>query len=108
MGRWIVIEMDSEMQERAKKCMDVRCETENDLHDWLKMFLGLDVPRKPVCGGHDAPFDYVKAAYFEPGEDLVAWAPRSGGKTTLGAAVAPACLLDQPGAHGGGYWGSPT
>src|SRR5690349_2523615 len=33
---------------------------------WLEQFLGLRVPRKPMCAHHVAPFKYLERAYFEP------------------------------------------
>lgn len=85
----------------AKKAIQVGlqtvCETPRQLHLWLKHYLGLNVPRKSVCPGHSAPFDYVWRAYREPGEDLVVWAPRGGGKTRLGAAITLVELLHKPG-----------
>src|SRR5215208_1210301 len=92
-----MISIDSELQERMAKLLEVRLETPDDLHRWLKTNLGLNVPRKPVCGGHAAPFDYVQASYFEPAQDVVVWAPRGGGKTTLGAALTLLDLLHKPG-----------
>lgn len=65
--------------------------TRDDLHEWVRDYTELVVPREPVCPGHDAPFDYLRAAYFEPAEDLIVWAPRGGGKTRLAAV---ATLLD--------------
>ena len=55
------------------------------------------VPRVAVCEGHDAPFEYLKAAYFEPARDLVVWAPRGGGKTFLAAVATLLDLLHKPG-----------
>jgi hypothetical protein len=39
----------------------------------------------------------LRQAYFEPGRDLVVWAPRGGGKTRLGAAATLLDLLHKPG-----------
>ena len=73
------------------------CATEDALWGWVRWFLGLSVPRRAVCPGHDAPLEYLKAAYFEPASDLVVWAPRGGGKTRLGAAATLLDLLHKPG-----------
>jgi hypothetical protein len=53
--------------------------------------------KEGVCAGHCSPFEYLKAAYFEPGRDLVVWAPRGGGKTRLGAVATLLDLLHKPG-----------
>ena len=71
--------------------------TDDELHRWLIDHLELDVPRTPVCEKHQAPFDYVRAAFAEPARDLVVWAPRGGGKTRLAAAVTVLDLLYKPG-----------
>jgi len=63
---------------------------EATLHAWITAHTGLSVPRKAVCPHHNAPFDYISAAYLDEA-DMVVWAPRGGGKTTLGAL---ATLLD--------------
>ena len=70
---------------------------EDVLHKWMERWMGLNVPRKPVCPGHQAPWEYVRSAFFEPASDLVVWAPRGGGKTRLGAAITLLDLLFKPG-----------
>jgi hypothetical protein len=73
------------------------------LHDYVKTHLGLDVPDRAVCSGHDAPMDYLWHAYSadfaglpeavgaEDSADCIVWAGRGGGKTRLAAV---ATLLD--------------
>src|SRR4051812_8663442 len=85
-----VIVEDREQRDRG-------CVSADHLHKWVRTFCGLDVPRVAVCAGHDAPFEYLRLAYMEPGEDLVVWAPRAGGKTRLGAVVTLLELLHKPG-----------
>ena len=75
------------------------CRTPDALHAWVRLFTNLDVPRTPVCPGHDAPFDYLLHSYFEPTSDLVVWAPRGGGKTRLAAVATLLDLLHKPGAQ---------
>ncbi len=72
------------------------CETPDELHRWVRTFIGLNIPRMPVCAGHDAPFDYLCHAYFEPSRDVVVWAPRGGGKTRLAALATLLDLLHKP------------
>ena len=83
-------------QERGESFILQPCESDEWLHDWVKHFCGINVPRKAVCPGHDAPFEYLKRAYFEPTQDLVVWAPRGGGKTRLGAVATLALVLAAP------------
>ena len=66
------------------------------LAEWVRIFLGLRVPRKPICAHHIAPFEYLKRAYFEPASDQVVWASRGGGKTRLGAVATLLDLLHKP------------
>jgi hypothetical protein len=73
------------------------CDTPDQLWDWIQRHTGLRIPREPVCPGHQAPFDYLRHVYFEPGKDVVVWAPRGGGKTSLGAVATLLDLLHKPG-----------
>lgn len=66
------------------------------LHHWVVYFLDLDIPRRPVCPNHQAPFEYLKTAYFEPSADQIVWAPRGGGKTRLAAIATLLDLLHKP------------
>src|SRR3954453_3716003 len=65
--------------------------TRDALHNWLTLYVGLNVPRHAICPHHDPPFEYLARSYFEPASDLIVWAPRGGGKTRLAAV---ATLLD--------------
>lgn len=71
--------------------------TPDALHEWIVTHTGLRVPRRPVCACHQAPFDYIRTAYFEPARDQVIWAPRGGGKTSLAAVVTFLDLIHKPG-----------
>lgn len=73
------------------------CRNPDELHRWIRLFLGLNIPRDGVCENHDAPFEYVCRAYFEPADDLIVWAPRGGGKTRLAAVATLLDLLHKPG-----------
>ena len=81
----------------ARESLMKPCRTPGELHAWVSGALLMNVPRKGVCVGHVGPFEYLKRAYFEPGADLVVWAPRGGGKTRLGAAATLLDLLHKPG-----------
>jgi hypothetical protein len=73
------------------------CKTADELHAWIATYTGLHVPRRAVCCGHAAPFDYLRRSYFEPSVDQVVWAPRGGGKTSLAAVATLLDLLHKPG-----------
>jgi len=69
-----------------------------DLKNYVKVFLGIDVPDKRICCGHQSPMDYLWYAFreFKPepqaaNHDSIVWANRAGGKTELAAV---ATLLD--------------
>lgn len=71
-------------------------QTEDELDAWIRERLGLAIPRTSVCPHHDAPFKYIWAAYAQE-KDVVVWAPRGGGKTTLGAVATLLDLVHKPG-----------
>ena len=62
-------------QDQVRECLYQACVTPEQLKIWVEGYLGMKVPRESVCPGHDAPFEYLRRAYFEPGEDLIVWAP---------------------------------
>ena len=76
----------------------IRPQTRRDLKNYVKVFLGVDVPDKRICIDHQSPMDYLWHAFceskHEPGaanHDSIIWANRAGGKTELAAV---ATLLD--------------
>jgi hypothetical protein len=72
-------------------------EDADSLWDWVCAHTGLRVPKHAVCPHHQAPWNYLLSAYFEPASDLVVWAPRGGGKTRLAAVATLLDLLHKPG-----------
>jgi hypothetical protein len=79
----------------------VRPGTRGDLKNYLKVFLGIDVPDGRICEGHSSPMDYVWHGFSIDSSqpraagphtaDCIVWANRAGGKTELAAV---ATLLD--------------
>ena len=76
--------------------------TRRDLKNYVKVFLGLDIPDVRICPEHNSPMDYLWhsfAADFSgaatvrerSNADCIVWANRAGGKTELAAI---ATLLD--------------
>jgi hypothetical protein len=72
--------------------------TKDDLKNYIKVFLGIDVPDKRICPEHDSPLNYLWHSFNcdfsnprPPNADCVVWANRGGGKTDLAAV---ATLLD--------------
>lgn len=60
--------------------------TGQELWLFLAQRLALRLPWKTFTAGHSSPFAFVADAFLHPGQDVAAWASRSGGKT-LGASV---------------------
>ena len=79
----------------------VRPQTPNQLHEWLRCVLGVEVPRAPTEPGSSAPFDYLCHAFFEgaapESPDGVVWANRGGGKTFYAAVATLLDLAFKPG-----------
>jgi hypothetical protein len=77
--------------------------TRRDLKNYVKAFLGIDVPDKQICPDHHSPMDYLWHSYSRDLQretnrpsaiaigDCIVWANRAGGKTELAAV---ATLLD--------------
>jgi hypothetical protein len=72
--------------------------TKKDLKNYIKVFLGIDVPDRQICPEHNSPLDYLwhsfNCDFAQPNPangDCVVWANRGGGKTDLAAI---ATLLD--------------
>ena len=61
---------------------------DDDLHDYIRLVLGYDVPRYPFCDNHVAPFQFIADIFFGRcnGGAAVGFANRGGGKT-LGLAI---------------------
>ncbi|MHC4719760.1 MAG: phage terminase large subunit family protein [Planctomycetota bacterium] len=75
-----------------------RPESRGDLRKYVQVFLGIGVPEKRICPGHDSPMDYLWHCFSgdfcggrRENADAIVWANRSGGKTELAAI---ATLLD--------------
>jgi len=75
-----------------------RPQTKRDLKNYVKVFLGIDVPGKIICPDHQSPMDYLWHTFRESKQqpravnhDSIVWANRAGGKTELAAV---ATLLD--------------
>ncbi|HUW20315.1 MAG TPA: hypothetical protein VMW16_13535 [Sedimentisphaerales bacterium] len=69
-----------------------------DLQNYVKVFLGVDIPGKRICPDHANPMDYLWHSFSADfnteraaNADAIVWANRAGGKTQLAAV---ATLLD--------------
>ncbi len=68
-----------------------------ELHAWLRLMLGIDVPPVPRCCDHASPLDYLDHVFFERPGNAVVWANRGGGKTYYGAVATLLDMLFKPG-----------
>ena len=75
------------------------------LHFYILEFLGFDIPRKNFCKTHVSPFKFINDMYFELVRNSIAFANRTGGKTTntailnqLDMAFKPGCEIASAGA----------
>jgi len=81
-----------------ERLRSARPRTREDLKNYVKVFLGIDIPDKRICEGHNSPMDYLWHSFSadfaeekKANADAIIWANRTGGKTELAAA---ATLLD--------------
>lgn len=73
---------------------------DDELHWWIKTFLGMDIPRTAsgVCpDDHTAPFDFIADQFFERCSAAFGFANRNGGKTILVAVLNVLDMLFKPG-----------
>ena len=85
---------DDELQELldAQNQLEERLSEEGptndeELHEWLKFELKIDIPKVAVCDGHDAPFQFLADLYFERIDAALGVANRGGAKTFLVAVL---------------------
>lgn len=56
--------------------------SDQQLWEHIAAYLGFHVPRVAICKNHVAPFDFIASVFFERECNVIAFANRSGGKTT--------------------------
>jgi hypothetical protein len=67
------------------RARDARPTTADALHDWVRAYTGVRIPRASVCAGHAAPFDLFARQVLER-PSLALWhGPRGSGKSFLSA-----------------------
>lgn len=98
--------MPEERREKALASLDLmvtrwRPNSEQKLWEAIRDWCGIEIPRKAVCPGHQAPFDFVADAYFERGlPDKMAIGNRGSGKTEDVAALHAVNSRTKPGHEG--------
>ena len=80
-------EMLAAQQELEQRLAENGPQNDDELHEWLKFELGVDIPRVQVCDGHDAPFTFLADLFFERIEAALGVANRGGAKTFLVACL---------------------
>ena len=76
-------EVLSQHDELASRLKEQGPKTDDELHEWIKYELGVDIPRVAVCEGHSAPFNMLADLYFERVDAVLGVASRGGSKTFL-------------------------
>jgi hypothetical protein len=71
------------VDEIERKMADDGPKTEDELWYWVRDNLGISIPRKPVCKGHQSPFDFLSACYFRKYPAILGMGNRGGGKTFM-------------------------
>jgi hypothetical protein len=72
-------------------------QTDDELHTWVKVTLGVDVPRTSVCEDHQPPFQFLADLYFERAGSALALANRGGAKTFIVAILHYVNSIYKPG-----------
>ena len=80
-------ELLAAQQELEQRLGEVGPQNDDELHEWMKFELGVDIPRVAVCEGHVAPFQFLADLYFERVEAALGVANRGGAKTFLVACL---------------------
>lgn len=70
---------------------------DDELHAWILNNIGYDIPRVPVCEGHQTPFEFLADLYFERVNSAVAMAARGSSKTVVSAILHLLNSLFRPG-----------
>ena len=105
MGELVFLESKAKPKKGIEKAAEVysalrrtRPASREDLKNYIKVFLALDVADRKICSEHDSPMDYLWRCFSADfsqtkggNADSVVWANRAGGKTKLAAV---ATLLD--------------
>jgi hypothetical protein len=56
---------------------------DDELHEWIRVNLNINIPRTACCIGHVAPFDFLADLYFGRVNAALGVGPRGGGKTFM-------------------------
>jgi len=70
---------------------------DDELHRFIRIALGFDIPRKVITLGHRSPFEFVADLFFERAKTALGFANRTGGKTCNIAILNFLDMLFKPG-----------
>jgi hypothetical protein len=73
---------------------------DDELHSWVRINMGVDIPRVAVCDDHDPPFKVLADCYFERVSSVLVLANRGGAKTFIVAILHFANATYKPGCQG--------
>jgi hypothetical protein len=71
--------------------------TDDELHEFIRLALGVTLPRKIITPGHKTAFHFISDLYFERVKSALGFANRAGGKTFGVAILNFLDLLFKPG-----------
>ena len=91
------MELARSTAELKKKPKHKGPQNDEELHNWIKLNLGLDIPRVSVCPDHESPFKFLSDVYFERVTSAIAIANRGGSKTMISAILHLLNSLFKPG-----------
>src|SRR5688572_7116 len=80
---WVMVSND--VRRAVRGIIHARPRNRDELRVWIDVALGIRVPHRAHCPGHDVPLDYLDHVFFERPGNAVVWANRGGGKTFYGA-----------------------
>ena len=62
-----------------------RVKTEEELHDWIEAYTGLELPKTAVCPGHHSPWEIFKTIHLDRPSVALVLGSRGSGKSFLSA-----------------------
>lgn len=83
LDRKTLIQLARQTAETEKRLSLDGPQTDEELHAWINLNLGIDIPRVKVCTDHEAPFTFLADLYFERSGSSIAMANRGGSKTFM-------------------------
>ena len=73
----------TEYIEFIEYCLHNGIHDDDELHAFIKLGFGIDIPRTRFCEHHVAPFEWLSDNFFERVEKSIGFGNRTGGKTTI-------------------------